>query len=127
MTNTSKPPHRLKTYLGIAFLIVLLPMFLMSVPKTGVNFPNIDKIVHMAFHFVIAMWFLWAREKNITVILLSGGYGLLIEILQSFTRYRSFEWMDVVANLLGLVVALILYKLIFPQKTCKTGPESQQS
>lgn len=99
----------------------------MSVPKTGVNFPNIDKIVHMAFHFVIAMWFLWAREKNITVILLSGGYGLLIEILQSFTRYRSFEWMDVAANLLGLVVALILYKLIFPQKTCKTGPESQQS
>lgn len=126
MTNTSKPTHRLKTYLGIAGLIVLLPMFLVSVPKTGVNFPNIDKVIHIAFHFVIAMWFLFAREKNTTVVAISGGYGLAIEIMQSFTRYRSFEMMDVVANTVGLIIALSCYRFISPVKTCDTGPESQQ-
>jgi len=117
MTNTSNSPHRLKTYLGVAFLIVILPMFLVSVPKTGVNLPYIDKVVHITFHFIVAAWFLLAREKIMTVILICGGYGLAVEFMQSFTRYRSFELMDIVANLMGLAIAIIAYKFILPKKT----------
>lgn len=126
MTNTSKSPHRLKTYFGIAFLISILPLFLISVPKTGVNIPNIDKVIHMAFHFIVASWFLLARERVVTTAVIAGGYGIIVEVLQSFTPYRSFEWLDVMANLVGLVVATFGYKLIFPVKTCTTGPDSQQ-
>jgi VanZ family protein len=44
-----------------------------------------------------------------TVIFLSSGYGLLIEIIQFFIPYRSFSLGDFLANLAGSIAAYAIY------------------
>lgn len=41
-------------------------------------------------------------------------FGCMIEVLQSLTTYRSAEWLDIVADTLGLLIALVLIKTIKP-------------
>lgn len=92
-----------------------------ELPSFGIS--GMDKYVHFTFHFVFT--FLWSIYfcslfKNIVlktmfkVFLVSVTYGILIEILQEvFTTTRKADIMDVLANAIGGLIAVIglaLYK-----------------
>lgn len=83
----------------------------------AINFPFLDKIVHLFFHFVFTiLWFLFFKQiKNsssngsaffITVVF-SFILGVGIEFIQHYcTTTRSGDVLDVVANLFGAFLAV---------------------
>lgn len=111
-------------------LIVIAIIFYLSFftpPKTRVEeIPNIDKIVHFCMYggltFVIWTEYLWHHNAINWKRLIVGGIlcpiimSGLIEIGQgTLTVNRSGDWMDFVANSLGvLVVSYIGYHFLYP-------------
>tara|TARA_R100000656_G_scaffold124161_1_gene101719 strand:- start:19 stop:306 length:288 start_codon:yes stop_codon:yes gene_type:complete len=92
---------------------VITPIFLIKLPSSGVSSDlPLDKIIHLFFHFTLCAWFLIGFEKKKHVFIFSALYGLAIEIAQSFTDYRSFELADLVANILGASLALVVFKYL---------------
>ena len=91
----------------------------------AINIPNLDKCIHVFFHFVFTfLWILFFRKQIQTdnlkkpllySFMLSFVFGITIEILQELvTTTRSADLFDVVANLTGAIIAvftvLICYK-----------------
>lgn len=93
-----------------------------DIPK--VNIPNLDKIAHTFFHFVLTLlWFLFlinqSQTKNkmkviLTSFCISVLFGVTIEIIQSqFTTTRSGDILDVVANMFGSILAIVVIGFYF--------------
>ncbi len=79
-----------------------------------------DKIVHFVFYTVSS--YLWihallrgktSKKATIMMVILSLAlFGLTVEYLQeNFTLGRSFEWMDVLSNTLGVLFGTTVYLL----------------
>lgn len=61
-----------------------------------------DKSNHLLAFAVMAWLGCQAFPRRVAIILLA--YGALIEILQSFTPTRSAEWLDLLADCLGILL-----------------------
>lgn len=80
-----------------------------------------DKIAHVLLNCIlVVLWllFFFVKEKkmiSITTIYAVFGlcllYGIIIEVLQyTFTTYRQADVLDVVANAIGLLVGVGLFR-----------------
>jgi VanZ family protein len=110
--------------IAIIFTLLVTAVFLLpanNVPK--VNLPLLDKLVHVFIHCVLSLLWLWyfftadkyhILTKNVFVILLvCFCYGVLIEALQHwFTRSRTFDLFDIVANGIGSFLGLFTFWII---------------
>ena len=99
-----------KMWLGLGLLAVLALGILCLLPTS--NLPNVkvnDKLVHFSAYFLLAAWFSGVVKRNYYILfgLVLLGFSYLIEVLQGLSKYRSFEWQDLMANGLGIIVALI--------------------
>lgn len=102
-------------YTGCIILLSLLPPN--DFPKMSL-FPGADKVVHFLMYFffsVIGAWALKAevisRNYFITAILMVS-WGMLMEILQLNMHIgRSFSWFDMLANVVGVLVGVLTYRL----------------
>lgn len=102
-------------YLGIIALLSLLPP--RDFPRFD-PFPNFDKVVHFSMYFGLAFLACWSfeiqRERMKPIYLLLFGvfmYGVLMEILQrTMHNGRNFEFRDMLANLTGAIVGIIVYR-----------------
>ena len=102
--------------IGITMLIGYL-----SLVRTG-NFPiavsHLDKLQHLFAYFVLALSWLFAvgspmgkRKNKIVVALGCVIYGIVLEVLQStVTTYRTASLLDVIANAVGVFMALLIFK-----------------
>jgi VanZ family protein len=80
---------------------------------------SLDKVVHVVFHFFFT--FLWAQALKKTTILnallpkiifASIVYGITLEFAQDlFTTSRRGDFIDVVANIFGSLLAAAVLKL----------------
>lgn len=85
---------------------------------------NLDKVLHTGlfalFSFSAIIGFLkqyqfpfLAKNAVKIVVLLAISYGVVIEVVQDlFITDRSFEWLDIVADWIGVVFGLGVYLLI---------------
>jgi VanZ family protein len=87
-----------------------------AVPKVPL-FPHFDKVVHFIFFFIFTM--LWSVYNNckwvttIYIIITSFIFGWLIEIYQkNYVIGRSFDVFDIIADTIGAVSFLIIYKWV---------------
>ena len=91
----------------LAFGLCMLAILVLALMPTDVPIPSTgwDKSNHLLAFFVMALLGLRAYPGR-TMAVLTGlvAYGVLIEVLQSFTPNRSAEWQDIVADSVGLVV-----------------------
>ncbi|MCX7545707.1 VanZ family protein [Marinicella gelatinilytica] len=96
---------------GIGWLLVILIWLLsllpLSVPTTAVE--GGDKIGHFVAYAVMTYWFLHLYPKTWLVIWAFIVMGVMIEVLQGLTTFRFFEWADILANGLGVVVAWFVF------------------
>jgi len=70
-----------------------------------------DKILHGAAYFGLGSLGWLAARSRVTLIIfisLSLGLGVAIEFVQPFSG-RHFEWADMAANSIGLIIAIILF------------------
>jgi VanZ family protein len=79
------------------------------------DFDHADKVVHASAFFVLS--FLLNRSsssisKRIRNIFSLLAFGILIEVLQSFTGYRTVSIGDVLADLIGILLFQLSYSLL---------------
>jgi len=108
--------------LGLYWLLIFI---LTSIP--GKSIPKVlggvDKIKHLGAYFVLAFLLSFALKmqngypkisKNsiFFTLLITSLYGLLDEIHQIFIPGRHFDWWDLLADIVGSVLGILLVKII---------------
>jgi VanZ family protein len=74
-----------------------------------------DKLSHLVVYMLLFWLLLLAYGKHWSLIslgVLLAFFGGLIEVAQSFTGYRQAEWLDLLANIVGILVTAFLYKAL---------------
>lgn len=93
------------------FAATAVIVMVLSLSPMEPNAPSLgwDKANHMAAFAVLALLGCRAYPSH-TGIVLAGLliYGGLIEVLQSFSGYRSAEWADLLADALGLPLGWVV-------------------
>lgn len=113
----------------LLFLVILyLSLFRPPSEVSEIKIPHLDKLVHFCMYlgFSGVLWFeLIKSEKNFSFRLNGVLYGCLlpimisglIELLQEYcTTYRGGEWLDFLANTLGVLAATIVAYLILRRR-----------
>lgn len=92
-----------------AFLLFISYSFLAPVAgSSGFDIPHLDKIVHFVIFFVLsALANMAYRLTTMHHLLWLGSYGILIEVLQAQTGYRSGDVFDWIADMLGTGLLLL--------------------
>lgn len=90
-------------------------------PVKFFTIPHFDKIVHFGMYFGLMTTILTEHRKNITnsrkmliAAIFPFLYGILIEVLQSFTSSRSASFFDGLADTGGIICAILLWPVIRP-------------
>lgn len=82
--------------------------------------PFADKIVHMTLFYTLTLVNYWENSKNISEktsrrqnhwIMCFSLFALLTEVLQKLTGYRSFDVKDIVADLCGVGLGVLIGRL----------------
>ena len=104
------------TLRGTFFISIILIFYLSLIPASELEFFNAlsfigDKISHGVIFFYIALLGMFCNFKIEYYILMAiiFSLGLTIEIIHYFHPYRYFEWADLLANFLGIILATAIY------------------
>ena len=67
-----------------------------------------DKAQHALAYAVLAGWFMqaWERRANVLLAIVLLGVGIALEYIQGLTGYRDFDYGDMLADGVGVSVAL---------------------
>jgi VanZ family protein len=86
-----------------------------------------DKLGHTIAYGALTLSYYWGFHKSkdsipqkwIAYIALgTAGYGILMEIVQyTFFPNRYFEVLDILANIMGIIISIVIYKLFFNKTT----------
>ena len=107
-----------------------LVIILSLVPSSNVSLDNfqfkgVDKVAHFIMYTLLALfWAIGLKRQNIYVgirryafqISFLGGFSMsvIIEFLQEYAVYtRSFEVLDLIANGIGCIFGIVLFKIIY--------------
>ena len=101
---------------GTFFLSIILTFYLSVIPASELEFFNAlsflgDKISHAVIFFYISLlgMFCNLKIKYFSFMAIIFSFGLTIEIIHYFHPYRYFEGADLLANLLGIILARVIY------------------
>ena len=100
-----------KLWFGCGFLVMILVAVASLAPVPEGPELN-DKVVHIIIYTILSAWFslIVARTASLRWVFIGlVGYGILIELLQGMTAYRSLEIADAIANSIGAALGLICY------------------
>ena len=106
-----KTPYRINFFLSL-----LLVLYFSAVPASYI--PNIAALSFLTDKMIHALIFLYLSfiglncYFNISKLLLLGmifSFGLVIEIIHFYHPYRFFEIPDLIANLIGILMALAIF------------------
>jgi VanZ family protein len=107
MKPFSMSPSRWRALFCLSVLAVLILSLIPPVPHMPTT--GWDKSNHLLAFAVMAMLGRRAYPgRTVRVLLGLLAYGVLIEILQSLTPDRMAEWADLLADSLGLALAVVL-------------------
>lgn len=109
--------------IGITFSIAYLS--LMKAPKVVLVFSASDKVYHIIAYFTLTIcWLLsFYKKSNLKyrIVVFCILFGIIIEILQqSLTSYRTGDYKDVLANIIGIVLGLFVFNLILKKIKVKS-------
>jgi len=110
-------------YLLLAVIWTIITLFALFAPESTVkvddtfSIPGLDKVAHF---ILFAIWsFLVAkalseRKKSIDIWLFGGGFVVLAVLTEVIQHYigRTFEWQDILADITGIVISLLIYKRV---------------
>jgi len=103
-------------YRSIFFLSLLIVFYLSIVPAAAI--PNIaaldflsDKLIHALIFLFLSFAGLKCHFDISKIFLLTTifSFGLTIEVIHYYHPYRFFEIADLIANLIGILAALLIF------------------
>jgi VanZ family protein len=103
-------------WLLVLALLICSYGFLKDVSDLPSNLMPNDKVMHLVIFMVLTLlWQLSFDGKTLTGLAIMAAYGGAIELLQHYFTVRTGDWWDWVADLSGILVALICWTLL-PEK-----------
>ncbi|WP_372655555.1 VanZ family protein [Halobacteriovorax sp.] len=106
---------KLWLFIGLSYIAVIFYLCLKRTEPSIPPFQHIDKVIHFSAYFLMMSYFVQITKKesykNIFIIFFL--IGVLIELLQLMSGYRSFELLDILANTTGLVIGLVTFGKFF--------------
>ena len=114
----------------IIFLSLLPPSQFPKIPL----FTGADKLIHLFMYAGLGWLVMWAFYKKhllkttrVLLLLSVPVWGALMEFMQLFMHQgRSFSWFDILANLAGAILGVLVFKWMermIPITTGKRGRE----
>ncbi|MDZ7615261.1 MAG: VanZ family protein [Flavobacteriaceae bacterium] len=107
-------------YFAVFNTVIIAVLSLTSLPKIdlGLHIKSNDKYLHAFAYFTLTFVWLFVFRKNyhknkfkLTALILLTIYGIILEGMQGgLTSYRTADMYDAVANFIGVMLALILFK-----------------
>ena len=103
---------------GYSAILLLLSLIKIGpvIPKLGSDFD--DKLYHATAYiimgFVWGVYLLYQSKRNYILLsfLIGALFGIIIELQLTLTSYRSFDFFDIIANILGLCLGLIFVSIL---------------
>jgi VanZ family protein len=104
--------------LTLGWLLVALIVFLSLWPKPPqpLEFEQSDKLTHILAYMILMLWFANIYPQRSSQLRLCIGFfvmGVCLELLQGMVEYRAFSYSDMLANGVGILLALYLAKTRF--------------
>ena len=102
----------------LVFFSSLIAVFILSIVNAN-EIPRInalgfvtDKVIHFIIYLYLALIGLMCSFKirKILLIFYVFLFGFFIEIIHIFHPNRFFEYLDLLANLIGVTIALQIYR-----------------
>lgn len=122
MLKTIKNLLERSAYL-ISFSITCLVIYLSlsSLSELNVKITVSDKFLHSLAYLILSLSWLFAIKKShsnfktkIQIGFVVFLFGIIIEVLQSsLTIYRTGDYIDIIANTLGIALAIIIFNTLF--------------
>ncbi|MEN8702626.1 MAG: VanZ family protein [Polaribacter sp.] len=111
-------------YIAITITIAIICLSLFKLPSNNIGIKNIDKVYHSTAYFSLALaWLIsFYKEKNTKIIIVFACifFGIIIEVIQSkFTNHRTGDSLDIIANSVGVLLALLFFNLVLKKKAYK--------
>ena len=96
----------------VSFFIVTMGVYLhlMQVPDVDIDTSfSIDKLAHIAFFYLSSLWFflIVRPDQALVIIIFMTVYASSLELLQMTVSYRTFEWLDLFADVVGIFLSFI--------------------
>ena len=113
---------KVKFYLPVISWTIII--FLLSIGNVSIAAPiqwiSIDKVGHLTFYMLEVVFMIWAlaksnewkksRHKQIIVcVIIATLYGTSLEYVQATLPHRSFDYADMVANMVGAILGMLFY------------------
>ena len=120
--------YRIKTH--IFTIIAYSCVTILSVAYISENIPHPtffgwDKVVHLVMYAILSAIAIGeptyhlrhplSQRQYITTALFCSIYGLCLELVQWPIPYRSFDWMDALANTIGSILGVFLAGILTVQ------------
>ena len=108
-------------YIAICISVAIGYLSLIQLDHQPMSISHLDKIQHAFAYCVLATSWLLSFSKSITnkklkytIAIGCVFYGIIIEVLQTtLTTYRTASFLDILANTLGVFVALLIFDSIY--------------
>ena len=104
----------LKKFTIIAFYILIFVLAIIPPSEGQISFPYLDKLIHFLAFFIISVGTFYAFQVTeiFRCFLLIACFGICIEVIQYFIPYRSFEILDIIADIIGALIGFKALKKI---------------
>ena len=101
---------RVLLVISFAVITFLATQEIISDFQSSIN----DKAIHLAcfFYLTTISWLAKILDKDSWVYVIVLAYGILIEVVQMYIPYRSFELLDILADFTGILLASFLIKFV---------------
>jgi VanZ family protein len=115
-----KPEWRHRLF--VAYVVVMVLIFLTPSPDTGIDWSYIDKAVHFVLFFGFALMFYLDRHRGPgRIFLISAGFAAGIELVQWVLPFRDVELADFIAGTAGAALAAV--SLLLYRASIASGPD----
>ncbi len=96
-------------FIGVIQILVTFYLCLRQTIASGQEVEHLDKLFHFSTYLLLTFYQvnIHGPKQKYKIFLFFMLLGSLIEVLQFFTGYRSFDLYDILANSLGSAYAII--------------------
>ena len=107
---------RYNLYLFLSIIFAIFILLGSIIPERGILVvKNSGFSAHFVSYFVLSFTILLYlsgksfQKPYLKSVLLTGSYGVFIELIQGFLTYRNFQIFDIITNFIGASLISIIY------------------
>ncbi len=107
-------------YISTAITIAIIYLSLSSLENLPVKITVSDKFLHSLAYLVLTLsWFFAVKRTHsnnigkLLIVIIIFIFGFAIEVMQEkFTENRMMDYLDVIANSIGIIIALFSFNYL---------------